>query len=144
MEIFMAKIHISPNRATDKTIRAIDRKREQERKKMFIHAKENAEALSVKMVQRLLDRELIETTSVKTIQESFENQLKKIVSLEEFELQMKLAPVRTLVPDPNVISLYMTQFIVEDLINHSDIQDIFGEDLDIYRAVDSVLKVLRP
>ena len=31
MEIFMAKIHISPNRATDKTIRDIDRRREQER-----------------------------------------------------------------------------------------------------------------
>jgi hypothetical protein len=144
MEIFMAKIHISPNRATDKTIRDIDRRREQERKKMFTHAKENAETLSVKLLQRLLDRELIETTSIKNIQETFENQLKKIGSLEEFELQMKLAPIRTLVPDPNVISLYMTQFIVEDLINHSDIQDIFGEDLDIYRAVDSVLKILRP
>ena len=144
MEIFMAKIHISPNRATDKTIRAIDRKREQERKKMFTHAKENAETLAVKLVQRLIDRELIETTSVKSIQETFENQLKKIGFLEEFELQMKLAPVRTLVPDPNVVSLYLTQFIVEDLINHMDIQDIFGEDLDIYLAVDSVLKILRP
>ena len=46
MEIFMAKIHISPNRTTDKTIRAIDRKREQERKQMFTHAKENAEAIA--------------------------------------------------------------------------------------------------
>jgi hypothetical protein len=140
----MAKIHISPNRATDKTIRAIDRKREQERKKMFTHAKENAEALSVKLVQRLLDREVLETTSVKNIQETIEKQLKKMGTLEEFELQMKLAPIRTLVPDPNIASLYITQFIVEDLINHSDIQDIFGEDLDIYRAVDSVLKILRP
>ncbi len=144
MEIFMAKIHISPNRTTDKTIRAIDRKREQERKQMFTHAKENAESLSVKLVQRLLDREILETTSIKNIQETFENQLKKIGFLEEFELQMKLAPIRTLVPDPNVISLYFTQFIIEDLINHSDVQDIFGEDLDIYRAVDSVLKILRP
>ena len=144
MEIFMAKIHISPNRATDKTIRAIDRKREQERKQMFTHAKENAESLSVKLVQRLLDREILETTSITSIQETFENQFKKIAFLEEFELQMKLAPIRTLVPDPNVISLYFTQFIIEDLINHSDIQDIFGEDLDIYRAVDSVLKILRP
>lgn len=144
MEIYMAKMHISPNRATDKTIRDIDRKREQERKKMFIYAKENAEPLSIKLVQRLLDREILETTSVKNIQETIENQLKKIGFLEEFELQMKVAPIRTLVPDPNIVSLYLTQFIVEDLINHMDIQDIFGEDLDIYRAVDSVLKILRP
>jgi hypothetical protein len=143
MEIFMAKMHISPNRATDKTIRGIDRKREQERKIMFNNAKENAETLSVKLVQRLLDKEILETTSIKNIQETIENQLKKIGFLEEFELQMKLAPVRTLVPDPNIVSLFLTQFIVEDLINHSDIQDIFGEDLDIYLAVDSVLKILR-
>jgi hypothetical protein len=143
MEIFMAKMHISPNRATDKTIRGIDRKREQERKIMFMHAKENAETLSVKLVQRLLDKEILETTSIKNIQEAIENQLKKIGFLEEFELQMKLAPIRSLVPDPNVVSLYLTQFIVEDLINHMDIQDIFGEDLDIYLAVDSVLKILR-
>ncbi len=140
----MAKIHVSPNRATDKTIRAIDRKREQERKKMFAQAKENAEALAIKLVQRLLDREIIETTSVDNIQKTIENQLKRLASLEEFEIQMKLAPLRTLVPDPNIVSLYLTQFIVEDLINHSDIQDIFGEDMEIYRAVDSVMKILRP
>ncbi len=143
MEIFMAKMHISPNRATDKTIRAIDRKREQERKKMFTQARENAESLAIKLVQRLLEREIIETASVTGIQNTIENQLKRLGSLEDFELQMKLAPVRTLVPDPNIVSLYLTQFIVEDLINHMDIHDIFGEDLDIYRAVDSVLKVLR-
>jgi hypothetical protein len=57
---------------------------------------------------------------------------------------MKLAPVRTLVQDPNIVSLCLTQFIVEDLVDHRDIQDIFGEDLDIYRAVDSITKVLRP
>jgi hypothetical protein len=37
----------------------------------------------------------------------------------------------------------MTQYIVEDLINHPDIQDVFGDDLDIYLAVDSVFRVLR-
>ena len=140
----MAKMHISPNRATDKTIRAIDRKREQERKKMFIQARDNAESLAIKLVQRLIEREIIETNSLRTIQEAFENQLRKVGSMDEFDLQLKLAPIRTLVPDPNILTLFMTQFIVEDLINHMDIQDIFGEDIEIYRAVDSVLKVLRP
>lgn len=139
----MAKVHISANRATDKTIRAIDRKREQERRKMFHQAKENAEALSAKLVQRLLDKEIIETNSVQSIRECFEEQLKRMSYLEEFELQMKIAPVRTLAQDPNVVSLYLTQYIVEDLINHPDIQDVFGDDLDIYLAVDSVFKSLR-
>ena len=139
----MAKAHISANRATDKTIREIDRKREQERRKMFHQAKDNAEALAAKLVQRLLDREIIETTSIQRIRENFEEQLKRLSYIDDFELQMKIAPVRTVAQDPNVVSLYMTQYIVEDLINHPDIQDVFGDDLDIYLAVDSVFRVLR-
>lgn len=139
----MAKVHISANRATDKTIRAIDRKREQERRKMFHQAKENAEALAAKLVQRLIDKEIIETTSVQPIRECFEEQLKQLSYIDDFDLQMKVAPVRTLAQDPNIVSLYLTQYIVEDLINHPDIQDVFGDDLDVYLAVDSVFRVLR-
>ncbi len=140
----MAKAHVSHTRTTDKTIRAIDRKREQERRKMFILARDNSEVLATKLVQRLIDRNIIETTSVENIQTVFEKQLRKLIDVEEFDMQLKLAPVRTLVQDPNIVSLYLTAFIIEDLIEHSDIQDIFGEDLDIYRSLDSVLKALRP
>ncbi|NNK92709.1 MAG: hypothetical protein HKP41_00010 [Desulfobacterales bacterium] len=140
----MAKLHINPNRATDKTVRAIDRKREQERRKMFIHARDHAEVLATKLVQRLIDKNIIETTSVESMRKAFQNQLRSMHLLEEFDLQMKLAPVRTLVQDPNIVSLYLTQFIVEDLVEHQDIQDVFGEDIDVYRAVDSITRVLRP
>lgn len=140
----MAKAHVSHSRTTDKTIRAIDRKREQERRKMFMLARDNSETLATKIVQRLIDRQNIETTSVEKIQNVFEKQLRKLADLDEFDLQLKLAPVRTLVQDPNIVSLYFTQFVIEDLIEHDDIQDVFGEDLDIYRSLDSVLKVLRP
>ena len=140
----MAKIHVNPNRTTDKTVRAIDRKREQERKKMFIHARDHAEMFATKIVQRLIDRNIIETTSVEGMRSSFEKQLKSLSMLDDFDLQMKLAPFRTLVQDPNIVTLCLTQFIIEDLVEHPDIQDVFGEDLDIYRAVDSITKVLRP
>lgn len=139
----MAKANISPNRATDRTIRTIDRKREQERRKMFLRAKDHAQEFAAKLVQRLLDREIIETNSVTAVKEAFENQLLKLGYIEEFELQMKIAPIRTVAQDPNVVSLYFTQYIVEDLIQNPAIQDVFGDDLDIYRAVDSVFRVLR-
>lgn len=142
-DIYMAKAHVSHSRTTDKTIRAIDRKREQERRKMFMLARDNSETLATKIVQRLIDRQNIETTSVEKIQNVIEKQLRKLVDLEEFDLQLKLAPVRTLVQDPNIVSLYFTQFVIEDLIEHDAIHDIYGEDLDIYRTLDSVLNVLR-
>jgi len=139
----MAYFIISPTPTTEKTIRSIDRKREQERRKMFFRAKDHAPEFAGKLTQRLLDRGVIETTSVSAIQEAFENQLNKLGYIEEFELQMKIAPVRTIAQDPNVVSLYFTQYIVEDLVDHPAIQDVFGDDLDVYLAVDSVFKVLR-
>ena len=72
-----------------------------------------------------------------------EKQLKKMSDLDEFEFQYKIAPLRSLTPDPNFCSLFITQYVVEDLIEHPHIQDVFGDDLDIYRAVDSILSRLR-
>ena len=139
----MAKTHISPNRTTDKTIRAIDRKREQERKRMFRGVREYADDFAVKLTQRLLDHKIIEVDSVDGIHEAFSTQMKGLERMDEFDLTSKIAPVRTIAQDPNVVSLFFTQYIIEDLINHSAVLDVFGDDLDIYRAVDSVFRVLR-
>ncbi len=140
----MAKAHISATSATDKTIRAIDRKRERERRFILNKARDNAEVFAVKLVQRLIDRQVLETDSVQSLQEVFAEQLKNLATMEEFDIQMKVAPIRTLIPDPNILSLFLTQFVIEDLINHPSIEDIFGDDVDIYRAIDSIFKVLRP
>lgn len=111
---------------------------------MLQKARENADEFAAKLVQRLIDKGIVETTSVQSLHDTFEEQLKKLANMDEFEIQLKVAPVRTLVPDPNIISLYLTQFIIEDLINHSAIQDIYGEDLEIYLTTDSIFKTLRP
>ena len=140
----MAKPSISANRSTEKTVRAIDRKREQERKKMSQQARDHAIVLATKVVQLLIDRGVIETTLPQAIRELIEEHLKKLPSIEEFDLQLKLAPVRTLVQDPNIVSLYLTQVVVEDLVNHPNVTDIYGTDLDVYLAIDSILKALRP
>ncbi len=136
--------HINPSNSTNKTIDAIDRKRERERQFMLKKARELSQELAISLVQRLLDLHIIETNSVQTIQEVMEKQLQRMSDLEEFDMQFKIAPIRNLTQDPNVISLYLTQFIIEDLIDHTNIQDVFGDDMDIYRAVDSVLGKIRP
>ncbi len=140
----MAKAHISATNATDKTIRAIDRKRERERRFILKKAKENAEEFAIRLTQRLIDREIIEINSVQSVQEVFIQQLKNLVTMDDFDIQLKVAPNRTLIPDPNIVSLYLTQYVIEDLINNPAIEDIFGEDIDVYRAIDSIFKVLRP
>ncbi len=140
----MAKAHISATNATDKTIRAIDRKREQERRFILRKGRDNADEFATRLVQRLIDRNIIETDSVTDLKELFAKQLQLLPEMEDFDIQMKTAPIRTLVQDANILSLYLTQYIIEDVINHPAIEDIFGDDIDIYRAVDSIFKILRP
>ena len=136
--------HINPSNSTNKTIDAIDRKRERERRFILNKARENASELAIRLVQRLLYEHIIETNDVQAIQDGVEKQLKAPADMDEFEVRLKIADIRTLVPDPNILSLYLTAYIIDDLINHPNIQDIFGDDLDIYNAVDSILGMIRP
>jgi hypothetical protein len=138
----MAKIFTSSS--TDKTIRALDRKREQERSFMLSMAHKNSDELATKLVQRLLDRKIIETTSDQALREVFSEMLRNLSNMEEFDIQFKIAPLRGIVNDPNFISLYFTQYIIEDLLKHPKVLDVFGDDLEIYNAVESVLERLRP
>jgi len=136
--------HMNPSSSTNKTIDAIDRKRERERRFMLRKSRDNAAELSTALVQRLLDNHIIETDSDQAIREAMEKQLKAMSEMEEFDMQFKIAPIRTLTQDPNIISLFITQYIIEDLIDHPHIQDVFGDDLDVYRSVDSILSKIRP
>ena len=138
----MARVFSSS--ATDKAIRALDRKRERERMYMLSMVYKNAEELATKLVQRLLDQGIIETTSAQSMRELFTDLLRKISAMEEFDLQFKIAPIRSIANDPNFISLYLTQYIIEDLLDHPKVLDVFGDDLEIYNAVDSVLARIRP
>lgn len=136
--------HINPSNSTNKTIDAIDRKRERERRFILNKAREKAPELAVRLVQRLIDEHIIETNDVQAIQEGIEKQLREPSDMDEFEIRLKIADFRTLVPDPNILSLYLTAYIIDDLIDHPSIQDIFGDDRDVYNTVESVLGVIRP
>ena len=135
--------HINPSRSTNKAIDALDRKRERERRFILNKARDNAQDLATILVQRLMDEHIIETNDVHAIQQGVERQLREPADMEEFEIRLKVADIRTLVPDPNILTLYLTAYVIDDLIKHPKIQDVFGDDLDVYNAVDSVLSKLK-
>ena len=60
-----------------------------------------------------------------------------LITAEDFDVQYQIAPLRSLVRRPNFISLYITCFIIEKLINHRTIVDIYGTDEEIYQCVNS-------
>ncbi len=134
----------NPYGAGNKAVNAIDRKRERERRYMLKKAYEMADELAMHLVQRLLDKKIIETDSLDDVRRSVSNELQKLQDLEDFELQYKTSPLRQLTANPNFVSLYITQYIIEDLIDHPKIDDVYGDDTDIYKAVDSILDRIRP
>ena len=139
----MGGSHHNPYRADAAASNSIDRKREQERRFMIQSAFKNSEELSTRLVQRLLDKHIIEANSLDGIREALSNQLQQISELEEHDFNFKIAPIRQLVPNANILSLFITQYIIEDLIDHRDIEDVFGDEGEIYMVVDSVLGSLR-
>ena len=134
----------NPYGSDDRASKAIDRKRQRERDLMFQTLSRSADELALKLVQKLIDKHILETTSDSAIRELFSKLFHSLTAMEEFQIQFKIAPVRTLISDPNFVSLYITQYIIEDVINHPKVQDIFGDDLEIYNAVDSVMSSIRP
>jgi len=53
-----------------------------------------------------------------------------------------VAPFRTLISNPNIASLYLTAFVVEKLLNHKDVVDVYGSDEDIYFCIQKELTAL--
>lgn len=134
----------NPYRMDARTTNSIDRKREQERRQMLQTAFKNSDELAAKLVQRLLDNHIIETQSDASIREVLVKLLRHLQDLDEHEFNFKIAPLRSLIPNANMVSLYLTQYIIEDLIDHRDIEDVFGDENEIYQVVDSIMSAVRP
>jgi hypothetical protein len=107
------------------------------RRRQALHQLPNVlEPLSSALAQKLIDDGLVETTSKNSLQDEFSKVLDNLSRMEEFDINYKVAPLRRLVREPHVVSLYLTAWIVEDLVNHKDVIDIFGDDLDVYQCVN--------
>lgn len=114
-------------------------------KKRAIHAvRENLDLFGNKVSMKLVEDGLVETLSKNAIQDQITKCMDGMCRAEDFDIDYKIAPFRSLVSNPNVVSLYLTAFILETLINHKDVIDIYGSDEDIYYCVQKVLSQFLP
>lgn len=95
-----------------------------------------ADGLAQKLAMKLVDSKLIETNSLRDVEEQLAGCLGELLQAEDFDIQYAIAPLRNLVPRPNRVSLYVTAFVIERLINHRSVVDIFGTDDEIYSVVN--------
>ena len=130
----MAKIFYTGNREA-KLLSKIESSKERERIKTIGAIRDNIDLFSNKVSMKLIETGLIETVSKASIENQIVRCLDNLCRAEDFDIDYAVAPFRTLVANPNIASLYLTAFVVEKLINHKDVIDVYGSDEDIYYCI---------
>ena len=126
-----------PNIRESNVISRLDSAKEAARTEAINQLYETGEDLANRIAMKLIEERLIETKNKKELERQLAACIKTLVTAEEFDVQYLIAPFRTVVRRPNFISLYITAFIIEKLINHPSIVDIYGTDEEIYYSVNS-------
>jgi hypothetical protein len=103
-----------------------------------------SESLAGAIAMKLVEQNLVETTNKSALDEQLKNCLDKMNRLEDFDIDFQIAPLRNLVAQPHIVSLYVTSFVIEQLIKHKDVVDIFGSDEEIYFTINEQVKKFLP
>ncbi|MBT3386474.1 MAG: hypothetical protein HN417_00940 [Desulfobacula sp.] len=139
----MAKLFYTGNREA-KLLSKIESSKERERIRTISTIRDNIDSFSNKVSMKLIESKLVETVSKSSIQNQIARCLDALCKAEDFDIDYMVAPFRTLISNPNIASLYLTAFIVEKLINHKDVIDVYGSDEDIYFCIQKELGALLP
>lgn len=126
-------------RVQDKIINRLERKEKQTAFQKDRFLKFKLSEIHSRLTQALLMQKIIETENPGAISDLILKGLKKAMRENEFDFKYFIAPIRNLVPRPNLYSLYMTQYIMEVIINDASVVDIYGTDLDIYKVINDVI-----
>jgi len=135
----MAK-HYHPNVREENVISRLDTGKEQQRIRALNVLRDCEDELANQVAMKLIETGLVETNNKRELERQLSATLNQLVYADDFDIQYQISPFRTVVPRPNFIALYLTAFIVEKLINHKSIIDIFGTDEDIYNAVNTLVQ----
>ncbi len=131
----MSKKFRPSNLGESKIISKIASSTEYERRKSINAVAEKPEELSNHIAMKLVESELVETTNKNSMEEQITHCLEKLIHADDFDIDYQIAPFRNLVSNPNIVSIYVTAFVIEKLIDHKDTVDIYGSDEEIYACI---------
>jgi len=130
----MAKV-FRPSTRESSILSKIESSKEHARRKALGNLRECIDPLANAVAMKLVEKNLVETTNKNTLEEQINACLEKLSRADDFEIDYQIAPFRQLVPTPHVVSLFLTAFVIEKLIHHKAVVDVFGSDLDIYGCI---------
>jgi len=139
----MAKVFRTSTRETS-ILSKIESSKEYARRQAINSLRDYAEPLANAIAMKLIENNLVETNSKNSLEEQIKGCLEKLSHAEDFDIDYQIAPFRQLTPHPHVVSIYVTAFVIEKLINHKDIVDIFGSDEEIYSCINYQVKKFLP
>ena len=131
----MSKRFRPDNVGESKLISRIESSKEFERRKAVSGVAECVDALSNAIANKLVENQLVETNNKNALEEQISYCLDKLSHAEDFDIDFQVAPFRHIVAHPHVVSLYVTAFVIEQLIKHKDIIDVYGSDEEIYACI---------
>ena len=126
-------------RVQEKLLDRLERKERQEAFQRDRFFKFKLPEIHTGLSQALLMEKIIETDNSATVSDLILKGLKKALRISEFDFKYFIAPIRNLLRHPNPISLYITQHILEVIINDPCVIDVYGTDLEIYKVVNDVI-----
>ena len=139
----MAKV-FRPSTRESSILSKIESSKEYARRKAIGSITDVIDPLANAIAMKLVERELVETRSKNSLEEQIHGCLEELTRADDFDVDYTVAPLRKLVPNPHVVSLYVTAFVLETLIDHKDTVDIYGSDEDIYLCINHQVTQLLP
>jgi hypothetical protein len=126
-------------RVQDKILNRLERKEKQEAFQRDRFFKFKLPQIHSNLSQTLLMEKIIETDNPAAVSDILLKGLRQALRTNEFEFKYFIAPIRSVVPRPNPISLYLTQYILEVMIQDPAVIEVYGTDLEIYKVVNDVI-----
>ena len=139
----MAKV-FRPSTREASIISKIESSKEHARRIALQGIRDCRDQLANAISMKLSDESLVETTSKNVLEEQIDQCLETLSRANDFVIDYAIAPVRNIVPQPHVVSIYVTAFVLENLINHKEVVDIYGSDEEIYLSINQQVKKFLP
>ena len=139
----MAKV-FRPSSRESSILSKIESTKEHMRRMAISRVRDCSEPLANAISSKLIENNLVETTSQIHLKSRLRGCLDKMTRMDDFDIDYQIAPIRNLVPQPQIVSLYVTAYVIEKLINHKDVVDIYGSDEDLYLTINQQIKKFLP
>ena len=122
----------------------IESSKEHLRRMAISRVRDCSEPLANAITSKLIEKDLVETTSQNSFEEQIQKCLDRMTRMDDFDIDYQIAPIRNLVPQPQIVSLYVTAYVIEKMINHKDVVDIYGSDQELYFTINQQVKKFMP